>query len=535
MKGLLLIISIFSYGVFYSQPLALPLSNTPSLAGNYAELRKNHFHMGLDFRTDNKENLNVIAAEDGYVSRILISHNGYGKALYINHPKLGITTVYAHLNEFKFEIEQWVNQVQYAQYINTIDTVLPANLFTIKKGETIAFSGNTGSSSGPHLHFEVRNLFTERTINPLHFYPQIRDNIAPSLNKIIFYAIQENSNFLSAHDPAKIKNQTLTLSSDKIGTAVAAQDRMNGSPNVFGIYALNIYVDNQLHYRFKLDSLDFGWQSHIKAASDYGLPYSDIVKGFYLPCSFNLTDSSSQNGVITLRETKEIRVEIYDFAGNKSTCQFTLDYNGKENFVKPLQYCSTENFIAQQDFFKIIIPPYGIADNMAMRHLISKNISANELLRVDVFKSTTPVLKPYQFIYTGKYNEDLRDKIYLESRVDNKHKAYIGSWSGGRLTFPKVKNFGTMLVKYDTKAPTIGAKPYKTSRQLIFIAEDKESEIDSYLLWVDGKWRKLYYDAKTDRLIYNILNEDKGKKVKALLEVTDRVGNKNSKVMEILL
>ena len=185
---------ILAYGISLSaQNLILPLRTEVSLAGNYGELRKNHFHMGLDFRTNSKENFPVYAVADGYISRVLVSSNGYGKCIYINHPELGITSVYAHLNSFFSEIEAWTDRTQYSIQKNSLDTLLPKNLIPISKGDQIALSGNTGSSSGPHLHFEIRNMSTEKTINPLHFYPQIRDNQSPKIGNLALYSIGESS------------------------------------------------------------------------------------------------------------------------------------------------------------------------------------------------------------------------------------------------------------------------------------------------------------------------------------------------------
>ncbi len=177
----IVVVKLLSFLVFFTssllgQNLLLPLQTEVSLAGNFAELRRNHFHMGLDFRTNSKENYPVYAVEDGYVSRVLISSNGYGKCIYINHPNLGITSVYAHLNSFNSTLEDWTDKTQYSIQKNTLDSILPENLIRISRGQQIAFSGNSGSSSGPHLHFEIRNMVTEKTMNPLRFYPQIQDN-----------------------------------------------------------------------------------------------------------------------------------------------------------------------------------------------------------------------------------------------------------------------------------------------------------------------------------------------------------------------
>jgi hypothetical protein len=536
-KNLLLICLNLAFAVIRAQNLTLPIVFPISLAGNYAELRKNHFHMGLDFRTDNKENLRIIAVEDGYISRMVIAPNGYGKAIYIQHPQQGFTSVYAHLNAFRPDMEWWINQVQYARQLNAIDTSFAQAKFFVKKGEHIAFSGNTGSSEGPHLHFEIRNLQTEKTINPLHFYPQIKDTIAPSLNKIIFYHVDGESIFIDKFSAEEINQQTIELNSSKIGLAISSFDKMNYSPNVFGIYALRVYVENERIYQFKLDSLDFNWQSHIRAASDYGIGENDVYKAFYESCSFNLTDSGSANGIIHLlpKEKKQVRIEVYDFHGNTSSVEFFLTSTDE---FKPDQSkaidCRQEQILTDQKSFQLLIPANGLAENYALNYTLEK-LASYELFKINLLNPSVAALMPFQLSYFVPPATKYIHKLYLESKIDNKMKCYTGFLQQNILIFPKLKNYGTLTIRYDHAAPEVIGLPLRRQLYLVFTVKDKESGIEDYRLYINGMWRKLYFDEKNNELIYKIISEDKGKKVKALLEVTDRVGNKNSKSFEILL
>ena len=163
-----------------------PLSVKPLLNANFGEMRPNHFHMGLDLNTGARENLPIYAPADGYLSRIKIESGGFGRALYFNHSN-GTTTVYAHMNSFLSAVEQFLEQKQYEQETWKIDLQVPAGKFTVKKGQLIGYSGNTGASEGPHVHFEVRDTKTENCLNPLRNGISMEDNLAPEVLKLALY------------------------------------------------------------------------------------------------------------------------------------------------------------------------------------------------------------------------------------------------------------------------------------------------------------------------------------------------------------
>ena len=146
---------------YFQSPLEIPLI----LSGTFAELRSNHFHSGLDIKTQQQSGLKVMAAASGFVSRIKVSHFGYGKALYITHPN-GYTTVYAHLQNFNPEIDAYIKHRQYKNESYEIELFPKAGELLVNNGDIVAYSGNTGGSGGPHLHFEIRNK-QEHPMNPM--------------------------------------------------------------------------------------------------------------------------------------------------------------------------------------------------------------------------------------------------------------------------------------------------------------------------------------------------------------------------------
>ena len=181
MRQLILFLFLSSTLLSYSQQYRNPVTIPPALSANFGELRSNHFHSGVDFKTQQVVDKPIVAIEEGYVSRISVSPGGYGLALYIDHPSTGHTSVYGHLNSFSKEIADWVKEQQYLQERFSITLYPEPGMFPVEKGKQIALSGNTGSSGGPHLHFEIRDSQTEEPLDVLEFIAKIPDTRKPDL------------------------------------------------------------------------------------------------------------------------------------------------------------------------------------------------------------------------------------------------------------------------------------------------------------------------------------------------------------------
>ena len=264
MKKIVLLSSLFFHFLCFSQekypqnyfsnPLEIPIL----LSGSFGELRSNHFHAGLDIKTQGKEGINVLAAAEGYISRIKVQQFGYGKAIYITHPN-GFTTVYGHLKKFADKIENHIKSVQYkTERYETDNLTFTEDKFPIQKGEIIALSGDTGGSGGPHLHFEIRNTITENVINPLFFGLKVDDTIAPTFQDLKVYALNIDSQINQQRKSFQIplKNiETGIYTSDRItasgviGFGVNVIDRFNNSNNKNGIFSLEMLVNgNRVYY-----------------------------------------------------------------------------------------------------------------------------------------------------------------------------------------------------------------------------------------------------------------------------------------------
>jgi murein DD-endopeptidase MepM/ murein hydrolase activator NlpD len=271
---------------YFRDPLGIPMS----LAANFGELRPNHFHMGLDIRTQHRENLPVYAAADGYIARVEIGPFGFGQAIYIRHPN-GYTTVYGHLNRFVPALAEYVEREQYRQQSWSVDLAIPPGLFPVKQGDQIAWSGNTGGSQGPHLHFEIRRTAGDVNLNPLLFGLPVEDRVPPKITLLAWYdgnqgIYDQSPHILPAQFGRLSGNAALTVPVSRIGFAISASDAQSGSSNPNGIYRAVLEEDNRPILGFQLDHISYDDTRNVNAHIDYktrlvGGPF--LQQLFFLP------------------------------------------------------------------------------------------------------------------------------------------------------------------------------------------------------------------------------------------------------------
>ena len=255
----------------FRSPLGIPLY----ISGTFAELRGNHFHGGLDIKTNGKEGYRVYAAKEGFISRIKVQAGGYGYALYVEHPN-GYTTVYGHLSKFNDEITEYVKKQQYAKQSFEVDLYLGPNHFPVDRGEVIGLSGNSGSSGGPHLHYEIRKTAGQIPINPLKYTP-VKDDINPTIYGLRihnlqngFYQSSGTTYDVSYNSPGKYSlSQPVASNAPVIGISLKAIDKLNGSNNSNGFYSLKLFVDGQLLYEYEKAEVSYGETRMLNAHIDY--------------------------------------------------------------------------------------------------------------------------------------------------------------------------------------------------------------------------------------------------------------------------
>jgi hypothetical protein len=360
-----------------------PLEIAPSTAGTFGELRPNHFHAGLDFRSNQRTGYPVHAAMYGYVSRIKVQLGGFGNAVYLTHPN-GYTTVYGHLERFAPELLKALRYQQSKSESFDADFKLQPFQIPVYKGQVIAWSGNTGASGGPHLHFEVRDSATEETINPQLFNLAVTDHVKPSLFGMCVYHLNgapfSEKTFREMHSLVGADgnyhlagNPTLQLSGS-IGFGIMATDMNSTSANRNGVYSVQLNMDGKTVFTYAVERFAFDQTHAINALVDYPqqvLTHRFIQKSFVLPGSnITLYPQSINRGVIDFRDTAmhEIQYVVKDVAGNTSTLTFNVQASiPKDHPVfRPAGYLMHYNQVNEftSDNLKLVIPAGNLYDDL---------------------------------------------------------------------------------------------------------------------------------------------------------------------------
>ena len=538
---------LFFYDYCNSQELVTPLDIPLEVAGNFCELRSDHFHAGIDFRTRGIENLNVYAIDDGILRRVAISPYGYGKVLYIDHPKRNITSVYAHLNQFNPRIELLINQLLNHKKSNYLDTTITDFNFQISKKEIIGLSGNTGSSNAPHLHFEIRDLSSEKLLNPESFF-KIKDEIPPVFNFLLLYNVdQQPTEYFNRIDIDKNKNTIIEVPFKNIGLAISAKDFYTDYKNTMGVYRIRFYKENQLIYQIVFDHFLFSNQSQINAITELKPPHhQEVYKLFKEPCGASIFEPFDK-GFFQLDEHKvtNLKIEIEDFAGSVNVLNLKMQLKLKNNTpVKTVDSslwinCDEAIEIYNPDF-ELILKPKTIPSCRFFTY--QKNISSvsNPFIQLEIFDQFTPCLRPFQlrFNIENSISKSKLSQIYLNYNNEKQKKKYIGTLNYPYLDFENLKYFGKIELKLDSNPPQIQLinldLKKNNENRINFIIFDEESGISDYHIFVNNKWQTAYYDPKIKMLFFEIPKSINKKLNKVQVEVVDLVGNSAKKEFELV-
>lgn len=552
---LLFVSVLFCFSLFaqvpYSEtnfiaPIEIPLV----LAGTFGELRSNHFHSGIDIKTKGKEGFPVIAIQDGYISRIKVASGGYGKALYVTHYN-GYVSVYAHLKNFQFDIARYLIDEQYKRKSFSVDLFPDKEDLIYEKGDTIGWTGNSGSSSAPHLHFEIRDAKTQQVINPLLFGFNAKDTTRPTIKNLHIYPLNRQAVINGKHDTLRISvrkfseskyiiDQNPIVVNGLIGFGIDAFDQLDNAPNKNGVYSIEFYLDSILIYKHDMESFYFSETRYINSLMDY---HAKKNYGFKPQKSFkdpnnnlSLYKTIVDDGRIMFESMASHHAEyvIKDIEGNTSRLNFnflsdsSLSVPLKPIDGKPFMYDIKNQYKSENII--VTVEPYSLYDNINFSY---QTLQSHDELIGDIHcihQNDTPIHLPISIAIVNNSIQDLyRNKALICTLENDEVVSCLPSrWSEDTLR-AKSKTFGHYGVVIDSVPPSINKHLFsfdlRSVPSMSFIIDDDLSGISSYSAFVDGDWILLEYDAKTKQLIHYFDGKIKSGQHELEIIVNDLVKN----------
>lgn len=526
----------------FRSPLDIPII----LAGTFGELRSNHFHSGIDIKTQQRQGLPVYAIADGTVTRIKISHWGYGKALYIAHPN-GYTSVYAHLQKFAPEIEEFVKKIQYQKRSYEVEIFPDFGEIKVNKDSIVAFSGNTGGSSGPHLHFEIRNSINEKPTNPLLYGLEVRDATNPSLVSLHAYPLSQEAQVNQSNERIQLnfsKQADGTYLAEKvraigtIGFGVNAFDRQDLAANKNGVFAIEQRVNGKVYTDFDFDSFSFSETRYINTLIDYaylGRNRQRIQRCFKVPGNkLEIYKTLYNDGKIDVQEGMLYKVEINirDLEGN--TVNLIIPVEGlREPLIRQREEIRTPYLLESNkpNNYDLGIARVYFPEHTFYRDFYIDLQPGQDTVRIH--ENSVPAHKNFTIAFdASKYSEQERKNLFI-AHLDKKGRPeYMNTYKNGTSFSTRTRQLGTYTLARDTVPPKIRPRNFKPKqwltnyRYLSLRISDDLSGIDTYSATLNGEWILMEYEPKTSTLTYNFDDVILDKKQCQLeVIVTDNAGN----------
>lgn len=521
-----------------------PLDVQLILSGTFGELRSNHFHSGLDIKTEQRTGLDVRAAGPGHISRIKVQQWGFGKALYIQHPN-GYTTVYGHLKEFSPEIEAYVKKRQYENESWEIELYPAAEDLPVEKGELIAFSGNSGSSGGPHLHFEVREGAIP--MNPLRFGYEIADSKAPIISSLFVYPVGDSAYANNSSKRQKLRliplgNNTFKTEEikayGKIGFGISTTDRLDFASNKNGTYKIETFCNGSKNFEIVFDKFSFSESRYINRMIDYSYykKYKNRVQKLFLQPNNPLSvyEHVINKGLIEVENEQDYvyTIKVSDFAGNISTIRIPIAAQKSENIqfetVEKTDYYAQANqaTVFEEGIFDIYIPEGALYENTYL------NLSTEgEILHLH--DASTPLHENITIGFdVSNYKPEDRQQLCIARTYPWGSKYYCNTYKKENRFTTRTRTFGTYTLVTDDTPPKIVPVNFGDGRwisnndYLKLKITDDFSGVSNYRATVNGEFILMEYNHKTNLITYDF---DDGA-VKATennlkVIVTDNVGN----------
>lgn len=523
-----------------AQEWVKPVRNSVLLSGNFGELRATHFHSGIDIRTGGVEGWPVICVRDGQLVRVSVSPTGYGQALYIEHPD-GTTTVYGHLQRFVPAVTKLVRALQYQQESFRVDEDFRLYHIFFKQGDTIAYTGNTGSSGGPHLHFEVRNTLTEHTLNPLHYY-QIRDTKAPVARKLYLYTLSEKgcvdlwqSCGLKAEAPGQYAGGRIQVPAGKIGVGVYATDYMNDSWNKLGVYQLTLVAGQDTLFTFRMDSCSFDQGGYINEVKDFECykKKETVYRCFGNYQEYFRGIVNRGKGYIRVAEDSLVKVQISlsDINGNRSVVNFSLKGGKPLGQEKEEVLNFDEGHVLELSGCRVELEAGALFSSVRKQMRVEKDtLTGNDIFVLSA--KDIPLFKKALLRIQGQFGPQA---VICEVDGNGRKFPVKTHWAPDALE-ARIGYLNRYTVVEDQIAPQISFLGKFPDRTLRFKIRDNLSGIAAYRGEVNGKWGLFSYDPRTDVLQCSLTEPVfvKGQVNEVRISVTDQAGNKKDLQIKII-
>lgn len=532
----------------YGKPVDIPIY----LSATFGELRPNHLHAGLDIKTQAVEGKKIYAVADGYVSRIGVSPYGYGNVLYITHYD-GYTSVYAHLQRFSGEIAKYVKQYQYKNKTFAAQIFPDKDKFPVKKGDLIAYSGNSGGSGGPHLHFEIRHTDSEKPVNPLYFGYQIEDNVKPMILGASVYPVGDEAQLEGGIKPMyfsvagengrySLKDRPFVYANGEIAFGICTYDQVGTSTNKNGPYLYELYLDDVLAFQVEADSFSYSEPRYVNSLLDYR--HYKQKKSSYVRTETDPNNKlhmiAVKNGTVTVAEGDTVSVcfKISDYAGNTARLRYKLvgvapveverpERRRSEYFVKADGSLNSEIII--DDFSVTMEKNTLFRDEWIQTGQRDERGCCSRIYRfgdeeLTTFKSFKVRIRPQE--------EWARDsRMYIASIDKNGKVSSLGGKMKNGAMEVETRTMGEYTIKIDSVAPKVSASNFKDGqsvkalKSLRFKISDDMTGVDTYNIYLNDAWVLGQYDAKNALLYYEFDDRIKAGTNKVKVVVTDGVGN----------
>lgn len=561
-------LSLFPKAPFVDADFCLPMRIPPVLSANFGELRSDHFHSGLDFKTQGVIGKSIYSVADGHVSRISVRKYGYGKALYIDHPN-GYTSVYAHLEYLSPRLDSVLRAAQYEEQSYEVNLYFDTDELPVKQGEWIAVSGNTGGSGGPHLHFEIRDTQSEDVMDPLLWYaPYIKDLVKPRIQALAVYqfAPEAHQSVPEAHPSApgdclssRTKKSIVNIADNQlqgalpkvwgnIALGLKAYDYMSDTHNIYGVQLIRLFLDDKEIFRQDLSRFSFDNTRYINYITDYeewALHRSWIMRSYF---------PHNGQGIVNISEEKDyhFRYELSDRHGNTQVFRFTLhgekpmlkddslgypqvdvSHNIQQKSIKRLLQKEFQNNLLYRDAM-LRIPPGSLYENTEFTYSTSPCDGFSPIYHVGY--AGTPLHQKIELALAVS-NDQLSEKeqYYLAYRNHKNEWEYVASRYENGWMLASVNRLGDYRVLADTISPKISLTNIDNDLKndlIRILVKDNESDIANFQVYIDGHWALFEDDYKRDAIFYRIdgvaLRRER-KQHRLKVKVWDHCGNYSEK------